>query len=176
MPPKKRIELEPEEPEIPEEEPPKVELDIKPKGGRPAGKKDEKPRKMTMSKLESLKKAQEARRANLLKKKQQQTIEEPKPADIESYDEIIENIPEKKQVKPKEEDLITQKSEPIKKQKRKIVIVKEPESDSDESLEIKYVKPKKKSKPKKTYEDDDEEEENYKPNALELLLKHYGGF
>jgi len=186
MPPKKplktpsrRIELEPEEPEEPLTEPtPKINLVTEKKvtSGRPSGTKDTKPRKMTMSKLEALAKAQAVRKANIEKRKQQIKPEqikpeqsEPEEAEITSTDEIIEKIPERKQFKEKEESVKTQKIKP----KRKILIVKEPESDSDESLEIKYVKPKLKHRKREPLYDD------YEPpreNALDLLLKHYGGF
>lgn len=199
MPPKtkkpqpKRIELEPEQPELYEEDEetntpaptPKINMTMEKKSsaGRPAGTKDQKPRKMTMSKLEALAKAQAVRKANIERRKKEQQGEpvEPEQAEQESHDEIIERIPEQRQYKQKEESLNTQKSQPIKKPKRKIVIVKEPESDSEESVEIKYIKPK--TKPRKrevSYDDYDDYEERPKPrreeNALDLLLKHYGGF
>lgn len=198
MPPKKqtitrRIELEPEQPEVyePDEEQPTIAPTPKinlitekkiekkeEKKGRPSGVKDVKPRKMTMSKLEALAKAQAVRKANIERRKLQQTKPEeiePQEAEINSTDEIIEKIPERKQFKEKEESVKTYKSKP----KRKIVIVKEPESESDESIEIKYIKPKNKSKQRTrepVYDDYESYEERPKENALDLLLKHYGGF
>lgn len=191
-PPTRRIELEPEEPEVyePDEEiitpapTPKINMTMEKKNtaGRPSGTKDTKPRKMTMSKLEALAKAQAVRKANIEKRKKEQLKIEPEQAEIDSVDEIIEKLPEKKQIKEKEESIKTYKSEP-KKPKRKIVIVKEPQTDSDdESVEIKYIKPKNKSKQRNRepiYDDYDDYEEKPKQrqeNALDLLLKHYGGF
>jgi predicted Zn-dependent protease len=190
MPPKKpatrRIEIEPEQPEP-------ITMNIEPKEetlrdvadvGRPAGKKDDKPRKMTMARMEALQKAQAKRRENLEKKRAAETkvkeIIEPKPLqeDNESYEEVITNIKDKPKSK-ESESVETHKSSVISKpkQKKKIIIVKEEESESDESIEVKYIKPKTKPKQRQrenTY--DYEPAQEREPNALELLLKHYGGF
>jgi hypothetical protein len=191
MPPKKqttrRIEIEPEQPEIPEQvETLRDVADV----GRPAGKKDDKPRKMTMARMEALQKAQAKRKENLEKKRAaanavantiKETIE-PKTSedkDNESYHEIITT-----KVQPKKtESIESHKSSPISKpkQKKKIIIVKEEESESDESIEVKYIKPKQRKR-EKTYDNREPSyqpesyEQKREPNALEILLKHYGGF
>jgi E3 ubiquitin-protein ligase DOA10 len=159
-------------------------MEKKKSSGRPSGTKDTAPRKMTMSKLQALAKAQAVRKANLeRRRKQREGIQpiEPEVAEVESHDEIIEKIPDNRQYKNKEDSINTQKSQPIKKTRRKIVIVKEPESDSEESVEIKYIKPKTKSRKREvSYDDYDDYDDHQRPkreqNALDLLLKHYGGF